>query len=56
MRRRKAVKSVSQDWLLVMHMVRVSRCLSLDVCLTNQDVLKALEICRAVIVPNARVG
>ena len=48
------VKSVSQDSLLVMHMLRDSQCLSLE-RLINQDVLKALEIYRVVIVLNARV-
>ena len=49
------VTSVSQDWLLVMRMMRGSRCLSLE-RLINQDVLKALGIYRAVIALNARVG
>ena len=42
------VKSVSQDWLLLMRMVRGYRCLSLE-RLINQDVLKALEIYRVLI-------
>ena len=46
------VKSVSQDWLLLMRMVRGYRCLSLE-RLINQDVLKALEICRVLIELNA---
>ena len=46
------VKSVSQDWLLLMRMVRGYRCLSLE-RLINQDVLKALEIYRVLIELNA---
>ena len=45
----------SKIWLLVTRMVRGSRCLSLEK-LISQDVLKALEIYRAVIMLNARVG
>ena len=46
------VKSVSQDWLLLMRMVRGYRCLSLE-RLINQDVLKTLEIYRVLIELNA---